>query len=240
MTTATRETIPRRPAPVSAPMPAVPAALDDCGAATAEPESDCFLLPLAEFGMSPASSELDEWLAAFSERNAQCGVFEITAAGELKVMPPTGIPGYWFESEIVIRLGIWNDAHGGRVGGPSGRFRLPDGSRAGPDAVWFSPERWDTAAAADKQPPFVALAPDFIVEIVSPSNRGPALVDKVARFLAHGTRLAWVINPARRLVTIYRAGRDAETRHDPELLDGEDVLPGFVFEVRARIFDNAG
>ena len=237
MTTATRSTTPRRPAP--APMPSAPAAVDDCGAATAEPETGCFLLPLSEFGMTPASPQLDEWLVAFSERNAPCGVFEITAAGELKIMPPTGIPGYWFESEIVIRLGIWNDAHGGRVGGPSGRFRLPDGSRPGPDAVWFSAERWDAAADDDKQPPFVALAPDFIVEIVSPSNRGPALVDEVGRFLAHGTRLAWVINPARRLVTIYRPGRAPETRYDPELLDGEDVLPGFIFEVRARVFDNA-
>ena len=235
MTTATQERVTRRAAPVAA-MPSA----DDRGAATAEPESGCFLLPLTEFGMSPASSELDDWLASFSERNAQCGVFEITAAGELKVMPPTGIPGYWQESEITADLVFYARLHGGRAGGPSGRFRLPDGSRAGPDAVWFSAERWDTAADADKQPPFVALAPDFIVEIVSPSNRGPALVDKVARFLAHGTRLAWVINPARRLVTIYRPGRDAETQHDPKVLDGEDVLPGFVFEVRARIFDNAG
>ena len=239
MTTATRERVTHRPAPVPAAMPAILYA-DDRGAATAEPEAGCFLLPLAEFGISPASPRLDEWLAAFSERNGQCGVFEITAAGELKVMPPTGIPGYWQESEITADLVFYARSHGGRAGGPSGRFRLPDGSRLGPDAVWFSAERWDAAAAADKQPPFAALAPDFIVEIVSPSNRGPALVDKVARFLAHGTRLAWVINPARRLVTIYRPGRDAETRHNPELLDGEDVLPGFVFEVRARIFDHAG
>ena len=239
MTTATRRATPRQPTPAPAAMPAILPA-GDRGAATSEPETGCFLLPLAEFGMSPASPKLDEWLAAFSERNAPCGVFEITAAGELKVMPPTGIPGYWQESEITADLVFYARSHGGRAGGPSGRFRLPDGSRLGPDAVWFSAERWDAAADADKQPPFAALAPDFIVEIVSPSNRGPALVDKVARFLAHGTRLAWVINPARRLVTIYRPGREAETRHNPELLDGEDVLPGFVFEVRARIFDNAG
>ena len=83
-----------------------------------------------------------------------------------------------------------------------------------------------------------AIAPDFICEIVSPSNRGPELVRKVQRFIANGTRLAWIINPERRLVTIYRPGRDPETLVDPETLDGEDVLPGFVFEVRARIFDN--
>ena len=71
-----------------------------------------------------------------------------------------------------------------------------------------------------------------------PFQPGPALVRKVNLFLAHGTRLAWVINPSRRLVTIYRLGQTPETLHDPETLHGEDVLPGFVFAVRERIFDN--
>ena len=82
------------------------------------------------------------------------------------------------------------------------------------------------------------MAPDFIVEIVSPSNQGPALVRKVNLFLSGGARLAWVINPPRRLVTIYRPGQAPETLHNPETLDGADVLPGFVFAVRERIFDN--
>ena len=115
---------------------------------------------------------------------------------------------------------------------------MPDGSRPGPDAVWFSPERWNAASAEQKRPPFTSLAPDFIVAIVSPSNRGPALARKVNLFLSSGTRLAWVINPPRRLVTIYRPGQAPETLHDPETLDGADVLPGFVFAVRERIFDN--
>ena len=68
--------------------------------------------------------------------------------------------------------------------------------------------------------------------IVSPSNRGPALARKVNMFLSSDACLAWVINPPRRLVTIYRPGQA------PETLDGADVLPGFVFAVRERIFDN--
>ena len=89
------------PAPSTAPADNVEAeyVADQYGAATAEPEVGCFLLPLSEFGMAPERPDLDQWLEAFSARNAECGLFEITAAGELKIMPPAGIPGYWQESE---------------------------------------------------------------------------------------------------------------------------------------------
>ena len=214
---------------------------DAYGAATAEPPVGCCYIPLAEFGQSLDSPNLSEWLAAFSDRNEEeCGFFEITAQGELKITPPTGFPGYLHETEFTARLGLWADGYGGKAGGPTGRWNLPGGSHPGPDATWISDERWNALMAADSQPPFLHIAPDFIVEIVSPSNRGPELVRKVNLFLENGTRLAWVINAGRRLVTIYRPGQAPETRHDPETLDGADLLPGFVFEVRARIFDNMG
>ena len=212
------------------------------GAATAEPEEGCFYIPLAEFGLSLDSPDLDDWLEAFAARNKHesGGFFEITAKGELKIMPPTGLPGYWQETGFTAILWLWADGYGGKAGGPTGRFRMPDGSRPGPDAIWISEERWNAATEEERRPPFASIAPDFICEIASPSNRGPELVRKVELFIANGTRLAWIINPQRRLATIYRPGRDPETLVDPETLNGEDVLPGFVFEVRARIFDNVG
>ena len=57
--------------------------------------------------------------------------------------------------------------------------------------------------------------------------------------MAGGARLIWVINPPHRTVTIYRPGMEQEILHDPETVDGGDVLPGFVFNVRERIFDYA-
>ena len=51
-------------------------------------------------------------------------------------------------------------------------------------------------------------------------------------------RLVWVINARRRRVTIYRPGLEPEVLEDPETLDGGDILPGFAFNVRRRIFDN--
>ena len=210
--------------------------LDDLAPATGHP--GYFLISLTEFGQSLDNPGLDWWLDAFAGRNRDQADYEITARGELKIMPPTGFPGDWHESEAVIEVGIWGRANGGRYGGPTSRFILPDGSRRGPDAWWISAERWNAAPSVARTPPFAAIVPDFIIEIVSPSNRGPELADKIRRYLEGGARLIWAINARRRQVTIYRPGREPEVLDDPELLHGEDVMPGFVFNVRQRIFDN--
>ena len=226
-----------------APPPAVVVDGDDINdVAVAPPPGSAgaghFLLPLSEFGQSLDRPGLDCWFEGFAGRNRAQAEYEITAQGELKIMPPTGFPGDWHESEAVIEVGIWGRANGGRYGGPTSRFILPDGSRRGPDAWWISPERWNASPPEARQPPFAAIVPDFIVEIVSPSNRGPDLADKVQRYLQGGARLIWVINPPRRQVTIHRPGTEPEILDDPELLYGADVMPGFVFPVRQRIFDN--
>ena len=198
-----------------------------------------FLITLAEFGLSINSPDLDAWLEDFAERNKdEVGDFEITAQGELKIMPPTGFPWEWQEAEMAAEVVMWARGYGGHAGGPTARFILADGSRRGPDAYWISAERWASAPPEARTPPFAAIVPDFVVEIVSPSNRGPELADKVRRYLEGGARLIWVVNARNRTVAIYRPGVEPETLHDPELLDGGDVLPGFAFNVRERIFDN--
>ena len=196
------------------------------------------LIPLSEFGLSLNSPELDGWLQEFAGRNQDAvGEFEITAQGELKIMSPTGIPGDWHEAEITAELVFRAREHGGRAGGPTSMFILPDGSMLCPDAWWMSAERWNSLPAASDRP-FRAVVPDFLVEIVSPSNRGPELGDKVRRYLEGEARLVWVINARLRRVTIYRPGAEPEMLHEPDVLGGGDVLPGFAFNVRERIFDN--
>lgn len=197
-----------------------------------------FLIPLSEFGQSLDSPDLDEWFEAFAERNTDAGgEFEITAQGELKIMAPTGDPGDLHEYDFGLALGNWALEYGGRAGGPTSRFVLPDGSRLGPDAWWISQERWSSLPAAARRP-FRAMVPDFVVEIVSPSNRGPELADKVRRYLDGGARLVWIIHATRREVIVHRPDQEPETLRDPETLGGGDVLPGFAFNVRERIFDN--
>ena len=196
------------------------------------------LIPLSEFGLSLDSPELDEWLQEFAGRNQDTvGDFEITSHGEVKIMSPTGIPGDWHEAEITAELVFRAREHGGRAGGPTSMFILPDGSMRCPDAWWMSAERWNSLPAASDRP-FRAAVPDLLVEIVSPSNRGTGLTDKVRRYLEGGARLVWVINARQRCVTVYRPGAEAEILHEPDMLGGGDVLPGFAFNVRERIFEN--
>ena len=56
-------------------------------------------------------------------------------------------------------------------------------------------------------------------------------------YIAHGGRLGWLIDPFRRQAHIYRPGAGPVTLDDPEQLTGAPELPGFVFDVRALIFD---
>src|SRR6266576_3021495 len=78
---------------------------------------------------------------------------------------------------------------------------------------------------------YPALAPDLVVEILSPSDRPGDVLGKVADWLSAGTRLVWVVDPERRLVRIYRAGGADEIVTLEQALDGEDVVPGFACQL---------
>lgn len=103
----------------------------------------------------------------------------------------------------------------------------------------------DTVRAADvafvrkdrlPEPPvtgYAALAPDLVVEVLSPDDRPGEVLAKVADWLDAGTRLIWVIDPKRRHVLTYRANGDETITDERGSLDGEDVLPGFACPVRS-------
>ena len=152
-------------------------------------------------------------------------------------MPPTGYPGVLHELKIASFLDVWTDDHGGVAFPANARFTLPDGSRFGPDAAWISEERRAELVRAGSHS-FPHIIPDFIVEVQSPSNSRAELVAKINLFLTYGTRLAWLIDAASRIVIKYRPDQEPETLRDPEFIAGDDdILPGFSFPVRDRIFD---
>ena len=73
------------------------------------------------------------------------------------------------------------------------------------------------------------------MELRSPSDAIDDLREKMAEYIENGARLGWLIDPLRRVVEIYRPGREPEVLEDPPSIDGEDVLPGFVLDV-GRVF----
>ena len=82
---------------------------------------------------------------------------------------------------------------------------------------------------------FFQFAPDLAVEVLSPSNRPRDVHAKIAELLAAGTRLVWIVDPATRAVAVYRTLLDPKRLGDSDVLEGEEVLPGFSVKV-AELF----
>lgn len=101
--------------------------------------------------------------------------------------------------------------------------RSPDTVR-GPDVAFVSRERLQDASNATSAFPG---APDLAVEVLSPSNTPASMHAKVADYLAAGTRRVWVVDIDRETVTVYASLLSPRILVSADVLDGEDVVPGF-------------
>jgi Uma2 family endonuclease len=151
---------------------------------------------------------------------------ELSAAGELIAMPPTGWESGKRNASLIVDLGLWNrQSELGTVFDSSTGFKLPNGSIRSPDAAWV---RQDRLVELNPDPEnFLSLAPDFVVELRSASDRLLTLQLKMAEYRDNGVRLGWLLNPKDRQVEIYRPDRAVVLLEAPKSLFGEDVLPGF-------------
>jgi Uma2 family endonuclease len=151
--------------------------------------------------------------------------------GVLVVREPPGLRHGRIATEFAAALAPHVRANGlGRVYIESG-FKLasnPDTVR-GPDLSFISKARLPEPEPVG----FPELAPDLVVEILSPDDRPGDILGKVADYLSAGINLVWVIDPERRLARVYRSDGTEETITAEQALPGEDVLPGFACQLAA-------
>ncbi|MDB9511126.1 Uma2 family endonuclease [Kamptonema animale CS-326] len=158
--------------------------------------------------------------------------FERNAKGEIIVMPPTGGETGNRNFEISVDFGIWNrQTKLGVCFDSSTCFKLPNGADRSPDVSWIKQERWDTLTPEQKEK-FPPIAPDFVLELMSPTDTLKETQSKLQEYIDNGVRLGWLINRKTRRVEIYRQGQDVEVLQSPTELSGEDVLPGFVLNLQ--------
>jgi Uma2 family endonuclease len=125
-----------------------------------------------------------------------------------------------------------NEHHLDEVYGAETGFKLavnPDTVRA-PDVSFVRQER---VAALDDEDGFVLGPPDLAVEVVSPGDRRGEIAETVAAWLATGTRMVVVVDPPRRRVMVHRPGQPPRELGEDDVLDGEDVVPGWQLPMRA-------
>ncbi|MBD1904742.1 Uma2 family endonuclease [Funiculus sociatus GB2-A5] len=158
--------------------------------------------------------------------------FERTAAGELIIMPPTGSETGNRNIKIAAQLEVWSSQNNlGLAFDSSSGFTLPNGANRSPDASWIRRDRWD-ALTAEEQQGFAPICPDFVIELRSKSDSLKELQEKMQEYMENGARLGWLIDRKNQRVEIYRQGQDVEILENPATLLGEDVLPGFVLDLK--------
>jgi len=168
----------------------------------------------------------DEALERFSLDNDPWRV-ERDADGDLIMMTPVNSRGGALEGDVYAELAFWARADGrGEVFGPSAGFRLQDTSVRAADAAWMSLARWN-ALTPEQQQSFAPICPEFIIEVRSKSDRLATLEAKMEMWIANGAELAWLIDPLRRAVAIYRPGDAPELLHDPTSVQGTGPVADF-------------
>jgi Uma2 family endonuclease len=156
---------------------------------------------------------------------------ELTAKGELIVMPPTGWETGKRNANLTTDLSLWNrEVKSGIVFDSSTGFILPNGAVLSPDAAWVASER--LIALNPKPDDFLPLAPDFVIELHSASDILKISQNKMVEYRDNGVRLGWFLNAKERAVEIYRPGQEVEVLRSPTSLLGEEVLPGFVLSLK--------
>ncbi len=157
--------------------------------------------------------------------------FERNSTGEIIIMPPVGGESSNRNAGLTAQLWIWNQKSKlGIVFDSSGGFKLPNGANRSPDASWVKLSRWNELSSEQKTK-FLPLAPDFVIELLSPSDSLKTTQKKMEEYINNGVRLGWLINRKNRQVEIYRIGKEVEILDNPDSLSGEDVLPGFVLDL---------
>ena len=159
--------------------------------------------------------------------------FERNATGELIIMPPAGGETGNRNAGITAQLWIWNEQNKlGIVFDSSTGFKLPNGANRSPDTAWVKQERWDNLTQEQKEK-IIPLYPDFVIELLSPSDSLKVAKEKMQEYQDNGTYLGWLINRESRQVEIYRLGQEVEVLKSPTTLSGETILPGFILNLES-------
>jgi Uma2 family endonuclease len=158
--------------------------------------------------------------------------FELSAKGELIIMPPTLPDTGWRNTRLNTRTDIWSlETNTGIVFDSSTIFTFRNGAKRSPDVAWITLEKWNSFTDAEKKK-VSKITPDFVIELRSPTDSIKTLQAKMREYIENGVKLGWLIDTDNKRVHIYRANGEVEVLQNPNIVSGEDVLVGFELNVQ--------
>jgi len=172
----------------------------------------------------------DDQFFYFCQVNRELQI-ERTAEGDILIMAPEGSGSGQRDAEATVQLGTWAKRNGtGVVFGSSAGFTLPNRAVRSPDAAWVLKSRLKRFSKEEREK-FLPLCPDFVIEIMSPTDRLADLKNKMVEYIENGARLGWLVNPESRQVFVYRPGKALDVLDHPGSVSGDPELPGFVLDL---------
>jgi Uma2 family endonuclease len=155
--------------------------------------------------------------------------------GIITIHPPMTLNSGHDEGEAFFQLKAWAKRNKdlGYAYSPSTSFNLPDGANLKADGAWITAEKVDKLSEKERNS-IAHIVPDFVMEVRSKTDSQSVLRKKMTDgWMANGVRLAWLIDPMKKIVLVYRTGRAEPQVFSgfKQALSGEDVLPGFEFDL---------
>jgi Uma2 family endonuclease len=142
----------------------------------------------------PGRKFSDEELYSLDAANEDLRI-EMNAQGDFEIMPPR-LPET-SRKNIAIDAQLWNWAQKDKTGvcfKSSAKFTLPKGAKRMPDATWITKERYFALPQKEREERFARIAPDFVNQFRSKSDRLRNLQKKMKEHAANGVRLGWLID----------------------------------------------
>jgi Uma2 family endonuclease len=155
--------------------------------------------------------------------------------GELRMTPSPGGRHGIVIGLLIARLVVYVEGRKlGRIFSNAGfeLLELPRTLRA-PDVAYVRANRLPAGGIADGP---MRLAPDLVVEVISPSETDARLGEKLDDYRTAGVRLIWLIDPIARTVTVIERDLPTEELGEDDALSGAQVIPGFRCEIH-ELFD---
>lgn len=178
----------------------------------------------------PSMHWVNEQFFEFCQANRELRI-ERNRRGECEIMAPTGGETSWRNSSLIAQLYNWAETEGrGVVFDSSGGFLLPNGAIRSPDVSWVEKTRLAALTPKQKQR-FLPLCPDFVIELLSPSDNPQALQDKMQEYIENGARLAWLIDAQIKRAYVFRPEAEMSILDNPACLSGDTVLIGFKLDM---------
>ena len=152
--------------------------------------------------------------------------FETDAQGKLIVMSPTGSESGQKNGDLFFQIELWNRQYKlGVTFDSSTGFKLSNGATRSPDVSWITNNRWNALNKTQKRG-FAPIDPDFVIELLSPSDELSLIQQKMQEYRDCGVKLGWLIAPDEKRVEIYRLDQKVEVLTTPKILVEEKILPG--------------